>query len=78
MTIEAPVVFVNELEVHGTLNGNVNMLFSTAKFLPVDGKVEVQKIYAVDLRFDLYVAQAIHAALTKILEENTKPTKMDS
>ena len=76
---ETPVLFVNTLEVHGTLNGVVNLLFSTANFIPGEGaKVDVQKSIVLDLRFDLFCAQAVHDALTKILADNTKPAKMDS
>ena len=78
MSNELPTIFVNSLEVHGTLNGVVNLLFSTAKFIPQGDKVEVQKTYALDLRLDLFCAQALHDALTKILADNTKPAKMNS
>lgn len=70
---ETPVVFVNTLEVHGTLNGVVNLLFSTARFVPAEGdKVVVQKSDTIDLRLDLFCAQAVHDALGKILADNTK------
>jgi hypothetical protein len=75
---EIPVVFVNTLEVQGTLNGVVNLLFATAKFIPDGAEVAVQKSHTLDLRFDLFCAQSVHDALTKILADNTKPTKMDS
>jgi hypothetical protein len=78
MTEQTPTIFVNSLEVHGTLNGVVNMLFSTAQFLPSGEKVDVHKTYVLDLRFDLFCAQAVHDALTKMLAENTKPAKMNS
>lgn len=72
--MDAPLIFVNSLEVHGTLNGVVNMLLSTARFLPDGEKVTAKSEHAVDLRFDLFLAQQIHDALGKILAEQTKPT----
>jgi len=78
MPKDLPVTFVNTLEVQGSANGNVNLLFSVAKFMPDGDKVVVEKDFVLDLRFDLFCAQAVHDALTKILAENTKPTKMDS
>ena len=71
--MDAPLIFVNSLEVHGTLNGVVNMLLSTARFSPEGDKVTAKSEYAVDLRFDLFLAQQIHEALGKILAEQTKP-----
>ena len=71
---ETPIIFVNSVAVHGSLNGVVNMLLSTAQFLPDGtGEVKIEPRMAVDLRFDLYCAQQIHDAIGKILEDQTKP-----
>lgn len=77
-TTKPEVTFVTNLAVSGFLNGVVNVAFSTAQFLP--GEVEGDKVKVLmaeeitaNLRFDLYVAQQLHAALGKIIDENTKP-----
>jgi hypothetical protein len=78
---EAPLIFANSVEVHGSLNGVVNILLAAARFVPADGgTVNVEKSFVADLRFDLLVAQNIHDALTKILADQVKaaPQKMDS
>lgn len=72
------VTFVNALEVNGHVNGVVNLLFSVATFTPIGDKVDVGKELVLDLRFDLFCAQAVHDALAKILAENTKKPRMDS
>lgn len=72
--MDTPLFYVNAVEVHGSLNGVVNLLFSTAKFSPGESNdVKVTKYLAVDLRFDLFCAQQVHDALGKILAEQTKP-----
>ncbi len=75
---DAPLILVNAIELSGHNNGVVNMLFSRAVFIPLSDKVEAEKVYPLDLRFDLFCAQQMHDALSKILAEQTKPAKMDS
>ncbi len=83
MADQADPIFVNTLQINGFLNGVVNLGFSVAKWRPgVDDKNNVvvvadEKIVA-DIRMDLATAQAVRAALDRIIEDNTKPAKMDS
>ncbi len=78
---DAPVIFVNSLAVRGFNNGNVNLAFSTAQFLPetVDGKTQVstQEVITANLRMDLFCAQQVYEALGKIIQEQTAPAKKD-
>lgn len=74
--------FVNTLAVHGFLNGNINLTFTTAHWFPVeknDGQVEVGVANPVtlDLRMDLACAQATRDALDKIIKDQTKPKPQD-
>lgn len=69
--------FVNNVAVHGFVNGNVNLLFTQIRWYPVakeDGTVEVAATQpsVVDLRMDLFCAQQVYDALGKYLEEHTK------
>jgi len=80
MSNNPTVIFVNNLDVSGFLNGNVNLSFSTHRFV-VSGTVDQEGRLKVDpdsyvsalLRMDLYVAQQLHEALGKIIAEQTKP-----
>lgn len=69
--------FVNTLAVHGFVNGNLNLAFSQARWYPQtfegEVKVAIEEPIVVDLRMDLRCAQQLCDALTRILEENTKP-----
>jgi hypothetical protein len=80
---DVEVVFVNDLEASGFLNGIVNMAFSTYHFIPQyvpspvgeEGKVEIvpaAKITA-NIRFDLRLAKIMRDRLDEIIEANTKP-----
>jgi hypothetical protein len=81
MDNKAEVVFVNDLEVSGFVNGVVNMAFSTLQFVPdtqvVDDEVklviEPMPVITANLRFDLRLAQIMRDRLDQIIEENTKP-----
>jgi hypothetical protein len=78
---DCPLIFVNSVEVQGSLNGVCNVLLAQARFVPEgEGKVGVEKSFVADLRFDLFVAQNLRDALDKILADQVKPapTKMDS
>ena len=76
---DVPVIFVNSLAVRGFLNGNINLAFNTAQFLPetVDGETKVtsQDVITANLRMDLYCAQQVYEALGKIIQEQTTPPK---
>jgi hypothetical protein len=75
----AQVIFCNTVEVHGTLNGVCNVLLGVAHFVPdSDGKVTVEKSFVADLRFDLYCAQQMHDALSKLLADQVKPAPTKS
>lgn len=67
------VTFVNTMTVSGFLNGVVNLTFTTARFSAVEHKVEPDEYTSAHLRMDLACAQQVHAALGKIIEDNTKP-----
>ena len=77
-----PVTFVNTLAVRGFSNGNVNLAFSVAQFLPedIDGRVQVtaQEVIVSNLRMDLYCAQQVYEALGKILADQTRPAPSKS
>lgn len=88
MEVKAEVVFVNELEVSGFVNGVVNMAFSTLQFVPASELVRSEEdpnmmeeklvispapVITANLRFDLRLAQIIHARLGQFIEEHTKP-----
>lgn len=74
---DADVVYVTNLAVNGFLNGIVNLCFTTAHFLPMQREGETVVVTAetvsANLRFDLNVAQQIHDALGRILEDHVKP-----
>ena len=75
---DAPLTLVNAIEVSGHANGIVNILFSRAVFIPNIEKVTAEKVYPLDLRFDLFCAQQLRDALDQILKEQVTPKKMDS
>jgi len=88
-TTKPEVVYVTSLAVSGFLNGIVNLGFSTAQFLPelvpdpdekgqYVTKVMAAEVMTANLRFDLLVAQQVHDALGKMIEQHTKPKVMDS
>lgn len=72
-------VFVNTPIAFGFLNGVVNVAFSTAKFLPVDGpdgpKTEILPVITANLRMDLYCARQLYEQLGKILAKNAASEK---
>ncbi len=72
---DVPVVFVNSVAVSGFGNGVCNFAFSTAQYLPKDGKVEVAEIITANLRMDLLCAQQLHDSLASILAQQVKPAK---
>ena len=87
MDNDSKVVFVNNLEVSGFLNGNVNLAFSTAQFIPQTqygpGEEEQTVVVAApvitaNLRMDLWLAQQLRDRLDEIIEANTKPQRMAS
>lgn len=69
--------FVNTLAVSGFNNGVINLAFSTARFVPVqeDDKtvVAVDGFISANLRMDLFCAQQLMDALSKIISDQTKP-----
>lgn len=81
MDNKSEVVFVNDLEVSGFVNGVVNMAFSTLQFVPdtrvvgdeVKLVIEPMPVITANLRFDLRLAQIMRDRLSHIIEENTKP-----
>lgn len=77
---DVEVVFVNELEASGFVNGVINVAFSTYQFIPgVDEQGEPAVLPApkitANLRFDLRLAQILRDRLDQIIEENTKPAR---
>lgn len=82
-TTKPEVVYVTSLAVSGFLNGIVNLGFSTAQFLPIphhdsatgetEVKVQAAEVMTANLRFDLMVAQQVHDALGKMLDQHVKP-----
>lgn len=81
--LKCPVQIVNTLAVSGFLNGVTNLVFTTAQWLPkmADGQitgVDIAEVPTVNLRMDLVCAKQVHEALGKIIEQSTKPEKMDS
>lgn len=77
------VTFVNSVAVSGFLNGNINVAFSTAAYVPgkdKDGKpiVDVAEFISANLRMDLFCAQQLHDSLASILAQQTKPTPSKS
>jgi hypothetical protein len=74
---EVPVVFVNSVAVSGFSNGVCNFAFTTAGFLPADGKVVVSETVTANIRMDLYCAQQLHDSLASILAQQTAPAKKD-
>ncbi len=78
MTDKCPIIFVNSVAVSGFLNGNVNVAFSTAAYVPgkdADGRavVDVAEFISANLRMDLFCAQQLHDSLASILAQQTKP-----
>lgn len=81
MDNKSEVVFVNDLEVSGFVNGVVNMAFSTLQFVPdtqvvgdeVKLVIEPMPVITANLRFDLRLAQIMRDRLDQIIEENTRP-----
>jgi len=81
---KAPVIYVNNLEVSGVLNGILNLAFSTSHFIPQirEGDpgdeptlvVAVANEITVNMRMDLWLAQQVRDRLTDLIEANTKPT----
>lgn len=78
-------LLVNNLAVHGFLNGILNLAFTAANWYPVpdpnnpgQGTVAIHEPVVLDLRMDLMCAQQLRDALDKIIEQNTKPKVMDS
>jgi hypothetical protein len=86
MENDAKVVFVNNLEVSGFVNGVLNLAFSTAQFVPDvvhdDGEyktvVTPAPVITANLRMDLWLAQQLRDRLDEIIEANTKPQRMAS
>jgi hypothetical protein len=74
---EIPVQFVNSVAVSGFLNGVINIGFTTAQYLPNDGKVALAEVVTANLRMDLYCAQQLHDSLAGILAQQTKPAKTE-
>jgi hypothetical protein len=84
MDTKAEVIFVNDLEVSGFLNGVINMAFSTMQFIP-EVQVEIGEeakmvvapapVITANLRFDLRLAQIMRDRLNEIIDENTKPAR---
>jgi hypothetical protein len=74
---DVPIVFVNSTIVSGFLNGVVNLAFSTAQYLPEDGKVVASEVVTAQLRMDLFCAQQLHDSLASILAQQTAPAKKD-
>jgi hypothetical protein len=77
MADNTPVVFVNSVAVSGFLNGIVNLAFTTAHYLPSDGKVVLAEVVTANLRMDLHCAQQLHDSLASILAQQTKPAAKD-
>ncbi len=73
----SPVIFVNSVAVSGFNNGVCNFAFSTAEFVPADGKVEVSEFISANLRMDLYCAQQLHDSLANILAQQVKTASKD-
>lgn len=72
-----PVIFVNQLEVCGFLNGVANIAFSTNHFLPEKGGAAGDKVVpmpevTLNVRMDLWCLQQLHDAIGNILESQTK------
>jgi hypothetical protein len=75
---QVPVIFVNTVAVSGFNNGICNFAFSTAQFLPKDGKVDISETITANLRMDLLCAQQLHDSLAKIIAQQTsKPDAKD-
>lgn len=81
MEKEVPVTYVTGIATYGFLNGIVNVLLTTPRWMPRhtindDGNADVQIateiIPTVDLRMDLLLVQQLHAALGAMIEEHTK------
>ena len=70
---DVPVIFVNSVAVSGHGNGVCNFAFTTAAYLPQDGKVVPAEFISANLRMDLYCAQQLHDSLANILAQQTKP-----
>ena len=67
-------VFVNDLVGSGQINGVVNLTFATAMFTPTqDGKIDPDIVITARLRMDFYCVQQVHAALGRLIEQNTTP-----
>ena len=74
---DTPIVFVNSVAVSGFLNGVCNFCFTSAQYLPADGKVVLAEVVTANLRMDLHCAQQLHDSIAKILEQQTSPAKKD-
>ena len=74
---DTPIVFVNSVAVSGFLNGVCNFCFTSAQYLPADGKVVLAEVVTANLRMDLHCAQQLHDSIAKILEQQTKPPARD-
>jgi len=81
---KAPVIYVNNLEVSGFLNGILNLAFSTSHFIPQIQQglevgdepelvVAVANEITINMRMDLWLAQQVRDRLTDLIEANTKP-----
>lgn len=72
-------LLVNNLAVHGFLNGVLNLAFTAANWYPMPnpddpttGVVAIHEPVVLDLRMDIMCAQQLRDALDKIIEQNTK------
>lgn len=81
MEKELPVTYVTGIATYGFLNGIINVLLTTARWMPrpiinddgdPDFQIATEIVPAADLRMDLLLAQQLHAALGSLIEEHTK------
>jgi hypothetical protein len=77
MDNKTPITFVNSVAVSGFLNGICNFCFTTAHYLPSEGKVALAEVVTANLRMDLHCAQQLHDSLASILAQQTKPAPKD-
>jgi hypothetical protein len=77
MDNKTEVTFVNSVAVSGFLNGICNFCFTTAQYLPDDGKVVLAEVVTANLRMDLHCAQQLHDSLASILAQQTNPAKTE-
>lgn len=75
---DTSITFVNSVAVSGFLNGICNFCFTTAQYLPENGKVVLAEIVTANLRMDLHCAQQLHDSLAGILAQQTAPAKKDT